>query len=477
MGLAPVIIEQFPGLDLRADPGDSRGAIDAMNVTIEPGLVRTRDGSSTFFDPALSVTAVQPFNGQVIVCDTTNISAVSNTGTLIAATAGVVAGNGKGAALGTTGGDFFYIATNAGVVKQWTGAAWSSPAGFPANTVLIGTMPIDNRLVVADTASKVSFSDPGAPTTFGANNFVQLTPGDGEHIMAIATYNNQVFVFKRTKFFVFYGNSVDSTGNPVFNYRAVDTGTGAARFGTTYHQHSVCVGDDGVYFVGRDGVYRTTGSVPHRISDPLNPFFTFTTGPFWSGNAWQPTARPNWDMTWCNSKLYVSLQTVLAGGTFAVVFVFDRALGAWSAWDFNAQCMCAVPTNASVRELLTVGKGTANTVVQFDPALTTDSGTAIVSRYRLPFEDYGSPRRKRLRETILEGVGAPLVRWSRDWGALTAGSTVQLGTAPAIADARQRLAMRGNMFSLQLGAASGAWSVNRIQVNLLDEQSGPEIDV
>jgi hypothetical protein len=478
MGLNPVSIENFPGLDLRADPGDSRAAIDLMNVTLDPGRVRTRDGSAVFFNPALSVTTIQPFNSQMIVCDTTNFSAVDNTGTLIAATAGVAAGNIKGAALGTTAGSFFYIPTNAGVMKQWNGAAWSSPAGFPANGVLVGTMPADNRLVVADVGSKVWFSDPGAPTVYGANNFVVLTPGDGENIMAIATYNNQVFVFKKTKFFVFYGNSADAAGNPVFNYRAVDTGSAAARFGSGYHQHSVCVGDDGVYFMGRDGVYRTTGGPPQKFSEPLTPYFTYTTGPFWQGNSWQSTTRPNYDMTWCNSKLYVSVTTPTVSGQFAIVFVYDRATGTWSAWDFNAQCLCAYTANAAdLRETLAAGKGTSNNVVRFDPTLTTDSGSAIVSRYRLPFEDYGSPRRKRLRETILEGTGTVTAQWSKDWGALTTGSSVVLGTSPAIATARQRLAMLGNSFSLQLGASSGAWSVNRVQANVSDALAGPEITV
>jgi hypothetical protein len=474
MGLSPVIVENFPGLDLRSDPGDARGAIDLMNVTLEPGRVRTREGSATFFNPALAITGVQPFGAQLIVADTTNFSAVDATGTLIAATAGVAAGNGKGAALGTPAGDFFYIATNAGVVKQWTGAAWSSPAGFPANAVLIGTMPADNRLVVADIGSKVWFSDPGAPTVYGANNFVLLTPGDSETIMAIATYNNQVFIFKKTKFFVFYGTTADAAGNPVFNYRVVDTGAGAARFGTNYHQHSVCVGDDGVYFQGRDGIYRTTGGPAHRFSDPLTPFYTLTTGPFWQGAAWASTARPNYDMAWVNSKLYVSYQA----GSGSIMMVYDRLTATWSAWDFPATALCAFKQNASdLREALVAGKSTANLVARFDNTLTTDSGSAIVSRYRLPFEDYGSPRRKRLRETIIEGSGSPTVQWSRDWGALTAGSALTLGVAPAIIDQRQRLAMRGNSFSLQIGAASGAWAVNRVQANMVDEQSGPEITV
>ena len=52
MSLRPVVIEQFPGLDLRQDPGESAGAIDMANITLEPGRVRVRDGTSLLYTPA-----------------------------------------------------------------------------------------------------------------------------------------------------------------------------------------------------------------------------------------------------------------------------------------------------------------------------------------------------------------------------------------------------------------------------------------
>jgi hypothetical protein len=52
VSLRPVTIEQFPGLDLRQDPGDAAGAIDLANITLEPGRVRVRDGTSLLYTPA-----------------------------------------------------------------------------------------------------------------------------------------------------------------------------------------------------------------------------------------------------------------------------------------------------------------------------------------------------------------------------------------------------------------------------------------
>lgn len=61
---------------------------------------------------------------------------------------------------------------------------------------------------------------------FGANNYVDLTPGDGEPIMGMIAWRGYLFVFKQSKFFRFSSTTTDSTGNPVFNYDTVDTGIG-----------------------------------------------------------------------------------------------------------------------------------------------------------------------------------------------------------------------------------------------------------
>jgi hypothetical protein len=91
------------------------------------------------------------------------------------------------------------------------------------------------------------FSDAGAPETYSANNYVHLIPGDGEEIIGVCTFGNQLFVFKESKIFVFYGTATDSTGNPVFNYRTVVVGL-------YWRLHDYITGNwlrpspDGVYF-------------------------------------------------------------------------------------------------------------------------------------------------------------------------------------------------------------------------------------
>jgi hypothetical protein len=491
VSLRPVTIEQFPGLDLRADPGESRTAIDLLNVTLEPGRVRSRDGSASFFATAAQPmwAGMHPITGSIavhmLIASTGSpgvIYAVTQAGVLVASdnTKNYTAATPLSSAhIGTPSANYTYIGNaNLTTLTRWDGAAWTFPAVLPAtipNVRAMGVSPSDNRLVIGNTDT-VAFSDPGAPETFGANNFVRLQPGDGETVGAMCAYQNQLFVFKRSKFFVFYGNSTDSTGSPIFNYRTVDTGHG---IGANFAAQMVAVGDDGVYFLANDGIYRTTGGSPVKISAPLDPFFNGAgANPFWQGGYfdWQ-NAHTQSRLMWMQDCLYVSVP-VTGGVGSGIVFVYNRRLDAWSAWNLNTRALTAITNNSlTVFPLRLVYGGATSGMFRMDPSLGADAGTAIVSRYRLPFETYGTPGEKRIRETLIEGTGTPTVQWSRDWGSLTTGSAVTLGTSPAVAVGRQRLAIRGRAFSLQFGASSGAWAVNRVQPNLGEGVRGVEVTV
>jgi hypothetical protein len=173
------------------------------------------------------------------------------------------------AEFGTGTTSYLYLAQGYGasVFRATLAPTFSTPAGMP-NAQFLAVQPSDNRLVAAytsaDPASRVKFSDPGDAETWGANNYVDLTPNDGEVITGMVAWRDQLFVFKQNQFFVFYGNSTDGSGNPVFNYRTVDTGVGAVN-----GRFSTCVAaPDGVYFMSARGVYRTTGGSPPEGERP-----------------------------------------------------------------------------------------------------------------------------------------------------------------------------------------------------------------
>jgi hypothetical protein len=61
---------------------------------------------------------------------------------------------------------------------------------------------------------------PRRPAARG-RNFFDLTPGDGEQIMAAVTWRELVFIFKETKFFVLWGEGTGADGTPTFQVREV----------------------------------------------------------------------------------------------------------------------------------------------------------------------------------------------------------------------------------------------------------------
>lgn len=495
MALTPVMIERFPGLDLLQDPGDSRGALVASNVDLDDGTVRTRDGFSRYFTGTAneivrflhnrsdySLTAA----GHYIAGLTNGANSKFTAGTNVTRTSITHANlaspsRATAATIGTPTATYTYVTDTAGggPIRRWDGTTWTSPAGMPANTTLL-SYTSDSRLVACDTIAKVSFSDAGAPETFGANNYVNLTPGDGALITGVGVFDNKLFVFKTDKFFVFYGNTIDGAGQPIFNYRTVDTGVGLNYMGPgisgVYPGGGITSGPDALYFAGGDGIYQTTGGPPERISRPIDPFFkgvaTSRVGPYW------PYGVLNYvqDMAIFRDKLYVQHTYNIPGsGTLHFgMLVYDLATRTWSAWpDY-------IPTGNTAGGLM-VWNGVLifgqNVDLLFpDSGVTTDtingSATAFTSTYRLPFETYGSPNRKRIREVIIEGWGTPGVQWARDWGTPDAlGGTVTLGTAPTPATGRLRRAVRGRAFSLQF-SSTGAWQINRAQLNVDEVVTG-----
>lgn len=483
MSLTPVNVEGFGGLRLDLDPEEAgwNQAIDLLNVDLNrEGRVRTRDGFDNLTASALSQrvwnVAAYPRSSQFITYsdNTTNavFTAFDSSGTSVASHSmgGIGPGSfGSLVAFGAPGvGTSALYASSArwtgGLnvsltqARKWDGSAWSDPALGALG--LLCLMPMDNRLMSSQvTDSKVSFSGAGAPETFGANDYVYLTPGDGQAIVAMVAWQSQVFVFKQSRFFVFYGNSTDATGNPVFNYRPVDVGIGCEAAG------AAVAGPDGVYFLNTQGVYRTTGGPPVKVSDAIEGFFTGATSSLYASSSLNTATsamanRPR--MACLNGRVYVAVPTGVATENDRLL-VYDTQDGYWLLHDVAANGMCAFPQSGVVTLLFGYAAG-SNHVGKVGSAYTTDDGTAIVSRYRSGFSDVGLPgREKTVTRTELIGQGSPTFAWSRDYGAITSTSTgtVTLGTAPATARAVHQLAQNGELLSWQASATT-AWQLNRV---------------
>lgn len=498
MAYDAVPIEQFGGLNL-AEPEEvpANQAINVSNIDLDkPGAIRVRDGMEKFNSVAGSNDFYDAFvwtrptvNTHVIVSDATNLLAYNSSGTAITSAA-VGATFLSAASLGTaSAGPYLYIGVGTGAsIRRWDGTNFSAPAGMPT-AVYVATQPVESRLVAAYTGSSgggtnqasVVFSDAGTPETWTAGNYVDLHPNDGGFIVGMVTWRDQVFVFKNTgKMFVFYGNSVDSVGGPVFNFRSVDMGLNVAP-----ESGSVVAASDGVYFRGRDGMYFTTGGTPQKISAALDAMFWnggLDTAHFFtqfdSIQLEQTATRP---VVWGQRVLFPMF--VMNGGTqSAGTLVYYRNSGEWSWWNHLAAFPGSAGSSFWLRPIGAFGDNSADQrssmwvyrsesphLFKTSPTLSTDNGTNFSSLYRSGFySPIGSPSQEcRVRESILEGIGSPSFSVSKDYGAVpTSGggakATVTLGTSPSYGRGTHRVAQFGRRFSWQAEAASGSWRINSI---------------
>jgi len=534
-GYQPYAFQDFSGgLNLR-DKSDTIGdkeAIDLLNVTFtERGAIKQRDGYAdlTTADLTNRVDSLAPFytaaglKHLVAGCGT-RLEALTSAGAVVAAKTGLAGGPYSFARFADPNHEYMYAANGADTLQRWDGAAWAAPTAT-VNGTAASAMPkagsitvtaalpgtssgtnAANRLVATgfgtgaasgpggtlSTPSRVYFSNAGQPEvweTDGASgrgrNFLDLAPGDGEKIMAAVTWRELVFVFKETKFFVMWGESTAADGTPVFNFREVVNGVGAAA------PSSVTVGRDGVYFLNRRGVYFTNGGDPTLLSDRISPLWTGDPEVYYQGLPINLGALDKSRLAWLNEQLFVAIPT----GSSAFcdrVLVYDTQHQWWTVYDMPASSLASF--RRVDRDELHFGYSTGpNRVGHHNLGILDDRGTNMTSRWRSGWSDYGQPVEKTIRETKIWATGALNVGFSvdfnptqtstaspaftvtatwpapggtwADWIALNGGNWPGSG---ATVDRLVRQAVRGITFSTQFSnnASSKTWMVHRVGRNL-----------
>ena len=472
------------GLNLRDKPDtvDPAEAIDALNVTFtERGAIETRRGYDKIVDSGIiSLGSYENIAGskRILTLEDGLLRAFSTTGTEIDDCGSLSDSDGafSYAAYGTPSSERVY-ASNGTDVFYFDGSTFTNPNSssvvVPKGETLV-VQATDNRLVstgflggsdgpagATTSPSHVWFSDPGDPTTWGANNYVQLTPGDGEKIMGAIAWRELVFVFKESRFFVFYGNSVAGDGTPIFNYRPVEGGAGlAARFG-------IAATPNGVYFVGKDGLYVTTGSSAQKVSDPVEPLWTGNASDYFTGGTISNLSATS--MTSLDSVLYVAYTT---GGPAQRVLVYDTEAGWFSLYNFPAKYIHAFDGS--------VWFGDA-ALFEHKNSYTDDDGTAITARWRSGWLDFGSPDVKALRASKMWGRGEIATSVATDfeatsgpsipisfsldaiapqWNTSTWGGTTW-ATEGELRPEQRRRAERGTTFSFTISGLA-PWAFHRV---------------
>lgn len=512
------------GLNLTAKPDavDPAECIDAIDVNFtDQGAIQQRDGYDNLTAALTNrVDSLEPFytstgTKQLLAGCGTRLEAIETGGGVKASKTGLEGGPWDFCRFGSPNEEKAFAGNGSNTLLVWTGTEWKAPTAtvngeatkaMPKAKFLCIQSP-DNRLVAAGygtttggpngTTSSVStiyFSEKGNPeawktagTAENPNNSVQLDPGDGEAITGAIAWRESVYVFKETKFFVFYGNSIDSEGNPVFNFRKIDTGIGCVS------PRTLCADANGVYFMSRTGMHRTAGREPELLSSRIEPIWSGDISPFYTGGVLAHGFITNAAATLHDERLYLSYPTTEANSR---TLVYDPELQWWSLYSFAGSALASFRVS-SAPELVFGYPSGEKEIGRHGSSFTNDDGTATSSYWRSGWFDLGSPDVKTIRSSKVWGTGEVAMALGNDFHQGT-GKAVSLRleesagtkwnestwsggkweTPSGLIPAERRVATRGTVFSVYLSAAAlnKTWSIHRIDHHLRETRKPSTIN-
>lgn len=131
--------------------------------------------------------------------------------------------------------------------------------------------------------SRLRWSDLGAIGTWPSNNYIDIEPDDGDSIVAIKRYQNNLYVFKKHS--IYEAIQTGGAGAEAFIVRPIARGIGA------WAKNSVkAINTKGIVFLGSNGVYLFDGNnfdfisdqIQHRIDGLNRTRYTYAVGEVYS---------------------------------------------------------------------------------------------------------------------------------------------------------------------------------------------------
>lgn len=482
-----IALAQFGGLNLKNDPEEIgfKGSIDLLNVDLDKwGRIRSRDGYDNLTASAATIRLqdIAPFyttsGARQVLTATSDGSfnsfyrAYTTAGATIAdqSLAGSNMFEADFTRFGGPGAEVSYASswrfayTQAHAVYKWNGTIWAATTVVQngADPYMLEVKADDNRLVGAftnDQFSRVGFSNPGVPETWTNADYVSLTPGDGERIMALVAWREKVFAFKETKFFVFGTTSTSDTGTPVFNYRPVSSGVG------TVARRCAVATPLGVYFLSRRGIYKTTGDDPILISRDVDPIFRGGASSIFTGGVLNHAAINKCQLAWHDERLYFAYPSGSSTSNDRLL-VFDPETENWILWNIGVNGLTSFRVGDFTEMIFTYASG-SNHIGRISSSFTTDDGTSIASHYQTGWSEVEG-RAQRLNEDsfvrglALRGTGDVTTSVFTDYATSDADSTtVSLGST--FSRGLQQKSRQGKIFGLKVSGTS-PWQLTGVKI-------------
>jgi len=480
------------GLNLvsKADAVDPAECIDALNVLFtQRGAIESRPGYNNLTSSELTnrVESLSPYytasgTRQLVAGCGSRLETISTAGAVVSSATGLSGGPWDFTRFGKPNEECVYAGNGTDALRKWDGSNWTSPTvsvdGVGAKTgVKAGSTAVfaeGNHLLcgafktttggpggLESSPSHVWIAEAGNPEAFESTAYVQFTPGDGEKVQAVVSWREFSFVFKESKFFVISSIAADTAAEEklLVNFRPVETGVGLAS------PRAICVHQTGVYFMGREGIYRTTGQEPEQVSNLVEPIWSGDTSLFYKGGTLAFSALTNCAMETWDEKIYLSFPTSEANNR---QLVYSPSDGWWSLLDLPASCLATFRVENAAELVFGYSSG-EKMIGRHKTSYTNDGGRAVKERWRSGWFDLGKPDIKKVRAAKVWGTGRVTMTIDKDFsentgvpqeldlsgtsGSLFAGAGT-FGGEGYFADAsaglvgkERRIAQRGTTFS------------------------------
>lgn len=413
-------------------------ACDLLNVLFsQRGTIESRPGYNNLTPSELTnrVESLSPYytasgTKQLIAGCGPRLETISTAGAVVSSATGLSGGPWDFARFGKPNEESVYAGNGTDSLRKWNGAEWTNPTiavdGAGAKTGVragsLCTLPAYNRLVCGafgtktggpggaeSSPSHVYFSEEGNPESFESTAYIQFTPGDGEKVLAVITWREFVFVFKESKFFVITDQARDSENKPEFVFQTIETGVGLAS------PRAVCIHQSGVYFMARDGVYKTTGQEPEQVSSLVEPIWSGDTSLFYKQGTLAFSAITNCAMETWDEKIYLSFPTAEANNR---QLVYSPEYKWWSILNLPASCFATFrPENET--ELVFGYASGEKMIGRHKTSYTNDDGAAIKEKWRSGWFDLGSADIKKVRAAKVWGTGKVTMEIDKDFAEST----------------------------------------------------------
>lgn len=481
------------GINLRdkVDAVKTSEACDLLNVLFtQRGTIESRPGYNNLTGSELTnrVESLSPYytasgTKQLIAGCGTRLETVSTGGSVVASATGLSGGPWDFCRFGKPNEEAVYAGNGTDALRKWDGSNWTSPTitvdgvggktGVKAGSLCV--MPAWNRLVAGafsgktggpggaeSSPSHVWLFEEGNPESIESTSYIQFTPGDGEKVLAVVTWREFVFVFKESKFFVITDQARDSENKPEFVFQTIETGVGLAS------PRAVCIHQSGVYFMARDGIYRTTGSEPEQVSDVVEPIWSGDTSLFYKQGTLAFSAITNCTMETWDEKIYLTFPTSEVANR---QLVYSPEYKWWSILNLPASCFATFRVENETELVFGYSSG-EKMIARHKTSYTNDDGVAIKEKWRSGWFDLGSADIKKVRASKVWGTGKVTMEIDKDFqentgkpeeldlsgttGSVVGGAGFVGGegfvgdVSSGLVSKERRIAQRGTVFSVLL---------------------------